>query len=157
MVIYTTLKDNLNNGNDYWDIIIYVEECFIVVADLFPNAEKYYDRWNETDTDKLQQDYTDRQIASACLKYLRSLCKGKKPLIMQWNKCFIELDGDGEIAYDQLEYLINNKIITNSNQLREIENKAERKGTVIKKGTRYGENDIYFKYLYISNLIDKYF
>lgn len=158
-MIYTTLKANKEHGNDYCDIAIYCDECFVLIADLFENSEKYYwdGKTNHTDYDKLLEDYTERQIASACLKHMKKLCKGKDPLLMAWNGVFLELDCDGEIAFDQLIQLIEAGEITGSNQLREIEKKAKRKGCSIKKGYRYGENDIYYGVHYISYLIDKYF
>lgn len=140
-------------------IYSYVEECFIMVADLFENPEKYYENGyhDNTDFDALLNDYTERQVASACLKYLKSLAKDKDEKMIIWNKTFIELDCDGEIAFDQLIQLIEAGEITGSNQLREIEKKAKRKGCSIKKGYRYGENDIYYGVHHISYLIDKYF
>lgn len=153
-MIWTTLKENKDRGIDYIDIAYYCDENWYMVANLFEGGEeKYGDGHDNTDFDKLYEDYTERQVASRVLKELR-----KEKLLLQWNKCFIDLDCDGEIAYDQLEYLIENGTITGSNQLEEIEAKAKRRaGVTIKKGTRYGENDIYFKYLYVSNLIDEYF
>ena len=154
-MIRTTLKENKDRGIDYIDIAYYCDENWYLVADLFENSEKYY--WNghtdHTDFDKLYEDYTERQVASRVLKELR-----KEKHLLQWNNYFIDLDCDGEIAYDQLKELIEEGVITGSNQLEEIESKAKRRaGVTIRKGTRYGENDIYFKYLYVSNLIDKYF
>ena len=76
---------------------------------------------------------------------------------MIWEKNFIDLDCDGEIAFDKVEELIEDGTITGSNQLREIEEMAKRKGTTIRKGYRYGENDIYFGYHHIQDLIDEHF
>ena len=161
MVIYTTLKKNKEHEIDYWDIIVYYEECFGVLADLFENSQKYYEGGYDdcTDLDKLMEDYSERQIASAVLKQMRKMAKSKDAILLNLTnlKVFLEIDCDGEIAFDQLEQLIGAGEITGSNQLRDIGLKAKKKGVTIKKGYRYGENDIYFGYHYIDYLIDKYF
>lgn len=159
-MFYTTLKDNLANGNDYTDIAYYVDENWQLVADLFPNSEKYY--WNNntdhTDFDILYKDYTKRQVASACLKYLKKLCKGKKPSLMIWHKMFIDLDCDGEIAFEQLKQLIEDDIITNSNQLKEIDKKAKKKGCKIRTDFYcYDEENYFCRRDDIDDLIDKFF
>ena len=156
MVLYTTLKANKEHDIDYWDIFQYCDESWTLVADMFEDGEKYVDG-DYTDYDKLVEDYTPRQVASTVLKELRKQAKDKKEHLIIWNKTFIELDCDGEIAFDQLIELIEKDEITGSNQLREISKKAQRKGVVIKKGYRYGENDIYYGEHHISYLIDKYF
>ena len=156
-MIYTTLKANKENNITYWDIFQYVDTNWRLVADLFPDSTKYENGYDNTDWEKLYEDYTERQIASACLKELKKLCKGKNPVLMIWNGRFIDLDCDGEIAYDQMITLIEEGVITGSNMLREIDMKSRRKGTRIKKGYRYGENDMYYGTHTIFNLIDKYF
>lgn len=155
-MIYRTLKLNKEHDVDYEDIFYYADINWRLVADLFPEGEKYEDG-DYTNYDKLVEDYTPRQVASACLKELRRLCKGKNPNLMIWEDMFIDLDCDGEIAYDQLEGLIEDGVITGNSQLREIDEMAKRKGCWIRKLYRYGENDIYQGSYYISDLIDKYF
>lgn len=158
-MIRTTLKKNKENGIDYIDIAYYTDENWKLVADLFPEKEKYYwnNREDHTDWDKLYKDYTERQVASTCLKYLRTLTKGKEPSLMIWKDYFIDLDCEGEIAYTQIEELIKEKVITGSNILREIDEKAKKKGCNIHKGYRYGENNIYYGTYNITDLIDGYF
>lgn len=155
-MIYTTLKQNQAKGNDYLDIAIYTEECWTIVADLFDNGEKYHNKWDETDFDKLCEDYTDRQIASACLKYLKTRAKDKDGCLMIWNKIFFDLDCI-ECAYDQIVELIQDGTITGSRQLEEIDGKAKKRGYTIRKEYTYGENNIYHGYEYISNLIYEHF
>ena len=150
-MIWTTLKENKKHGMDYWDIAWYCDENWYLVANLFEGGEeKYSTDYDYTDFDKLYKDYTERQVASTVLKHLR-----KEKLLLQWNKCFIDLDCDGEIAIDQLEYLIENGTITGSNQLREIEEKAKRRaGVTIRKGYYEG---VYYHYKTVDDLIDEYF
>ena len=156
-MIYTTLKQNKENNITYWDIFDYVDTNWRLVADLFPNSTKYENGYDYSDWEKLKEDYTERQIASACLKELKKLTKGKTPSLMIWNGRFIDLDCDGEIAYDQMIELIEDGTITGSNMLREIDEKTKRKGCTIHKGYWYGENNNYYGKHYITYLIDKYF
>ena len=159
-MIFTTLKANKENNVDYYDIMYYVDENWRLVADLFPNSEKYF--WNDsdnyTDFDKLLEDYSPRQVASTCLKHLRERCKGKKPPLMIWQKMFIDLDCDGEIAFEQVKCLIEENVIKNGKQLREIDNLAKKKGCRIKsRDYCYDEENYYVRRDYISDLIDEHF
>ena len=158
MVLYTTLKENKQHGIDETDIVMYCDECFYLVASLFKDGEKYEDG-DYTDFDKLYEDYTPRQVASTVLKYLRQEAKDKENFLLNDPplKVFIELDADGEIAFDHLECLIEDGEITGSNTLNDIRDKARKKGRTIRKGEWYGENDIYFRYRTIDDLIDEYF
>lgn len=156
MVLYTTLKANKQHEKSYWDIFIYCDESWTLVADMFEDGDKYIDG-DYTDYEKLIEDYTPRQVASTILKTLKARAKDKEEPLIIWNNTFIELDCDGEIAFDQLIELIEAGEITGSNQIKEIQKKAKRKGISIKKGYRYGENNIYYGVHYISYLIDKYF
>ena len=157
MYVFTTLKANKEHNISYEDITIWCDESWRLVADLFENSEKYYWRNSEdyTDFDILYEDYTPRQVASVILKYMRGEAKKKDEPLMIWNKIFIELDCDGEIAYEQLKELCEDKIITGSEQLREIREKALKKGVIIKK--EYYDSEHFFKYDNVDTLIDEYY
>lgn len=158
MVIFTTLKANKEHKIDNRDIALYVEESWTVVAELFEDADNYLDKWDDTDFDKLYADYTERQVASACLKYLKKYAKEKDSCMMIWNKMFIDLDCDGEIAFEQIKKLIADGVITGSNQIREIENKASKKGRSIRSREYcYDEENHYYRRDYVDDLIDEYF
>ena len=156
-MMYTTLKANKENGVDFIDIAYDVEESWTVVADLFDNSEKYHDEQEETDFDKLYADYTERQVASACIKYMKKLAKDKEEPVMIYGKIFIDLDCDGAIAYDQVKQLVKDGVITGSNQLKEIDKKAKKNGVTIRKDICYDMENHYWRFYYISDIIEEYF
>ncbi len=155
-MIYTTLKQNKAQGIDELDIAIAFDETYGAVADLFDGD--YSDGYDGTNFDKLCEDYTDRQIASAVLKYLRQYAKDKENMILNWTtgKVFIDIDAP-EIAFMQIEELIKNGIITGSDDLRDINSKAKKMGCTIRKEYCYDEENHYYTMAYIEDLIDEHF
>ena len=156
MAIYTTLKANKEHGIDDLDIAIAYDETYGAVGALF--GDEYKDEWDYTDFDKLCEDYTDRQIASACLKQLKQMAKGKDSDVLNWTpgKVFIDLDAP-EIAYIQVEQLIRDGVITGSNDLRDIDRKARKKGCTIRKEVCYDQENHYYTMSYIDDLIEEHF
>ncbi len=156
-MIYTTLKANKEHNIDYFTIMEYTDMNWFMVADLFEDGEQYVDG-DYTNFDKLMQNYTERQIASNCLKGLKAYAKNKNNPLAIWNKMFIDFDCDGEIAFEQIIELIEDGIITNSNQIREIEAIGKKRNRTIKsKAYCYNIEKHYYKRDYIEDLIDKYF
>ena len=152
-MIYTTLKANKEHEIDNLDIVIYCEQTIDVVANIFEGD--YYDKYGGTDFDKLLNDFTERQVASAVLKYLKSYAKEKDSILLNWTpaKVFIDL----EYGIPALVDLIKEDIITNAEQLRDIEKKAKTKGFTLKYDYEYDKANHYYKFVYVEDLIDKYF
>ena len=147
-MIYSTLKANKEHNISYATIIEYYDLGIGCVGALFD--DKYVEDEVYT-SDTLYDDFTERQIASACLKALR-----KDEDILVYNKMIFDLNLP-ELIYDDLEDLIAEGAIGSSRDLREINVKARKKGCTIQKEERYGENNIYCRFLHIDDLIDKYF
>ena len=148
-MIYSTLKANKEHGKSYMDIINYYDECYACVGELF--GDEYVDDNEYTDFDKLFADKTERQIASACLKALR-----KDDTILEWNKMLFDLDLP-ELVFDELKKLCKEGVITGSRQLREIGSKAKKKGVTIKKEVCYDQENHYYRFEYIDDIVDEYY
>ena len=143
-MIYSTLKANKEHGKSYMDIINYYDECYACVGELF--GDEYVE-----DDDKLFADYTERQVASACLKALR-----KDETILEWNKMLFDLELP-EFVFDELKKLCKEGVITGSRQLREIGSKAKKKGVTIKKEVCYDQENHYYRFEYIDDIVDEYY
>lgn len=150
MVIYTTLKANKEHGIDMTDIAIAYEESYGDLHDLFDNAD---------DWDAVFENNTERQIASAVLKQLKSDAKDKDMNLINWttHKVFIDIDAP-EIAFMEIESLIEAGVIAGSSDLREIERLARKRGCTIKSREYcYDTENHYYTCDYIDDLIEKHF
>lgn len=155
-MIYTTLKANKEHGINDCQIQVYCQEGITEIGYAF--GEEYIDDNYCTDFDKLEADFTDRQIANGVLKYLRKLAKDKEEPLIIWNKMFIELDCGGIIAFKQLEELLETGVITKRSQLNEIEKLASKKGFTIKSDEYcYNQEEHWYRSDSIDDLKDKYF
>lgn len=146
MIIYTTLKENKVHNVDF---VEYCDNCITVVGGLF--GEEYVDETDYTDWDKLWNDFTDRQIESKVLKFLKDDAKDKEDGVMfKYEKILI----DREFAYHDCIEGVKAGILTASD-LREIDRKSEKFGFKVKKG-EYGDDGYYHNY-YVDDIIDEFF
>ena len=119
MIIYTTLKQNRANDVDF---VEYCDECFTQVGGLF--GEEYVDEYDYTDWDKLWNDFTDKQIESRVLKFLKEDAKDKEEgLLFKYEKILI----DRELAYDDCVAGVKAGILKASD-LRDIDRKSKKYG-----------------------------
>lgn len=146
MIIYTTLKQNRANDVDF---VEYCDECFTQVGGLF--GEEYVDEYDYTDWDKLWNDFTDKQIESRVLKFLKEDAKDKEEgLLFKYEKILI----DRELAYDDCVAGVKAGILKASD-LRDIDRKSKKYGFSVKKSD-YGEDGYYHTY-YVDDIIEEYF
>ena len=146
MIIYTTLKQNRANDVDF---VEYCDECFTQVGSIF--GEKYIADDGYSNWDKLWNDFTDKQIESKVLKFLKEDAKDKEEgLLFKYGKILI----DREFAYNDCVAGVKAGILT-AFDLRVIDRESKKFNFSVKKSD-YGEDGYYHTY-YIDDIINEYF
>ena len=79
-MIYTTLKANREADTKF---VHYCEECVIPIGYAF--GDEYLDD-GDSNWDKIEEDFTEKQIESKVLKYLKEDAKDKDAY---YNECMI--------------------------------------------------------------------
>ena len=147
-MIYTTLKANREANID---IAIYCDDTIAPVGELFDESGKYMDKHDYTDWDKLLEDYTDRQIQSRALKYLKEYAKEDDSILVKHGKYLIDV----ELGYDEIEIILKEGMFKLTvKDLRSIERKANKRGYKLTKEVPRDEYTYTWKDL--NDLIDEY-
>ena len=145
-MICTTLKANRENETKFVD---FVDECIHCIGSVF--GEDYVDDMDYTDWDKLEQDYSTREIESVVLKWIKADAKDKEDGTMfQVGKFFITRD----FAYNDLKELLNKGLLTKGD-LRKV--KKDQKKFNFKVLNENAGDDGYYHWEGIDDLIDEYF
>lgn len=156
-MIYPTLKQNKEDGID---IIEYVEDNITCVGTLFGNKSYWknpYVDGDYTEWDKLEQDIPKIDIEKKCWETIKEEFKyaTKGGMFRYGNIVFDFLDCP-EIVYNEVEELIKMGELKKSDIIK-IKEGISKKGYGIKVEERYGENNIYCRFLGLEDLADKYF
>ncbi len=146
MIIYTTLKANRENDVDF---VNYCDDCITQVGSIF--GEEYIADDDYTNWDKLWNDFTEKQIESKVLKFIKEDAKDKEEgCFFKYEKILI----DREFAYDDCLEGVKAGILTASD-LRDIDRKSKKFGFSVKKSD-WDENGDWHT-LYINDIIEEYF
>lgn len=145
-MICSTLKANREHETKFVD---FVDECIHCIGSVF--GEDYVDDMDYTDWDKLEQDYSTREIESVVLKWIRADAKDwEDGYMFQVGKFFITR----EFAYDDLEELLKKGLLTGGD-LRKVKKDQKKFNFKVEKDIRNEEG--YWHLHYIDDLIEEYF
>lgn len=146
MIIYNTLKANRENNVQF---VSFVDECITAIGSLF--GDEYVDDYDYTDIDKLYNDFSDKQIESKVLKFIKEDAKDKEDgCFFKMGKVFI----DREFAYDDCVDGVK-KGIFKASDLREIDRKSKSYHFRVRKED-YGDDGYYHSY-YVDDILEEYF
>lgn len=116
-MIYTTLKQNRENNIDF---VQYVDETVYQVGHMF--EDEYIDKHGYTDWERLEKDFSYKQIESTVLKWIKEDAKDKEDGCFYKFKKFLI---DRAFAYMDVEELIQKGLITGGD-LRKIKEDSKK-------------------------------
>lgn len=156
-MLYATMKKNKEEGID---LVEYVEELITCVGTLFGNKSydnnKYVDG-DYTEWDKLYQDYTVEEIEKECWKRIKEEFQyATKGDMYRYGEYVFDIIDCGDYVYKDIENLCKEGKLQKSDIIK-INRGVKKKGHKIYLEERYGENNIYCRYLTTEDLADKYF
>lgn len=148
---YTTLKENRKNNVD---LINDVDECLFTVGSILNetfNTEKYLDKYDYSDFDLIEKDFSKKKLESIILKYLKKYSNNNTEMyLLRYKKYLFET----LFVYDGVEQLLENNLLKAS----DVENiiKLCKKYNIHVEKEIQNENGFY-NYYDLSDLKEKYF